>query len=210
MTASNMNNPINPRNDAELIRALADGESVDRSNLQDVDRVDERIAHEQALREAVSRAMSTTPAPMPADLRDRVMSAMSEVEIDEEQAGVVRTAMGDTTSSSFWSNRFAAPLALAAAVVLALTVVFVNNPNPTNTPGTANGAGVTTPTAFASIIPANLLPDLIHRANRQHADCAELGTAFETRMVAKTSEQAYNLAFKTIGEIPSVDKLHIR
>lgn len=194
MSEQDTNTPINPGSPAQAIRAHADHE-IDRelaqTHAQGTDRFDERVAFERELRQRLANAMADVNTP-PA-LRERLVAALASENTDE----TVRTAMGDTREPSFWA-RAAAPLALAAALVLALTLALFN-PSATN----PNAGGTQT----ASIVPFQSIDhvaQILNIATGEHTRCQGFGDAFANKFSARTPAQAVEGAVDILGSIPTL------
>lgn len=134
MTESNQTNTdhFDTCSDAALLRAHADGEPVPQDRLEAargaVDDAERRMAFERELRTCCGRAMKHDECRVPESLAARVREAIAAdegavaggINTPEAAANVSETPL----AASFWSAA-SAPLAIAAAMILAVVGVFM-------------------------------------------------------------------------------------
>lgn len=180
-------------NDAARLRALADGE-ITADQAGDVASQTDRVEHERALKESVSRVMGDESVRAPEALRRSVIQMFREEapasDSRDEQPAVVTTPMGDTTDRSFWGGvgRY---VAIAAVLGLVVTVLIVGAAKSFTNPVVRS--------PFTRVQVADV-QDFLPRAHEFTTECSR--EEFEQKFVSKTIGDAVELTQEHLAGVP--------
>ncbi|MCA9311120.1 MAG: hypothetical protein KDA21_07935 [Phycisphaerales bacterium] len=182
--------PPSPLPTAALIRAAADDEVTPdeqarlRGEPSDA-RIEERVAFERGLRQAVRRQMAGPEAP--ADLRERIAAALAAAPLDDPDT--ITSLDGDTRRRSFWTSPVLATLgrwgAIAAVLAIAATLIVNASRSTSSSPYTPEEAR-----------------QLVSFIGSQHDHCKDLGEYWERKMEYPSIDQAHAAASEILHLAP--------
>ncbi len=197
--------------DAEILRAHADGEMSDelRDKLKGLasrdSKLDDRVAYERSLRDAVSRVMGSTETP--AGLRDSVLGAMRQEGASADEQSTERGPIpfpGAEKPERHWSRPWWIGVAAMVAIVLGASFFYPFGSSTQPTPGGTGGPIAQDPLdEFEGEQPS--IQRVAEFVEQEGSRCAYLGDlAGDKKFVYRSAADAQAAAIKLLNRVPDV------